>query len=60
MEFKQKEYDEEWECQLFGSEDFIYTPVKGKVPNGFIRYMMGLCLGCKWVKKEWVLWNIGN
>jgi hypothetical protein len=49
------ELSEKWECWLFGStppNGFIYTPVAGKVPNAFIRFMMRICLGCRWVKKE--------
>lgn len=44
-----------WKCHLFGGTDshgITYTPIKGKVPNWFIRWMMKICLGCKWVKVE--------
>lgn len=42
-----------WKCYLFGSTDdngFIYFPTKGNIPNWFVRFMMGICLGCKWEK----------
>ena len=42
-----------WECHLFGStgEDGIsYQPLKGKVPNRFVRWMTKICLACKWEK----------
>jgi len=47
----------EWKCYLFGSQPnepdgFIYTPHKDNVPNFFVRYMMNVCLGCKWVKTK--------
>jgi len=44
----------EWRCYLFGSNtvnpSWLYTPVKGNVPNWFVRYMMKICLGCTWVR----------
>ena len=45
----------DWRCYLFGSSivnniGFMYTPIKGTVPNWFIRWMMKICLGCTWVK----------
>ena len=47
----------EWECYLFGSKPgnvygMIYQPVEGNVPNRFIRWMMRICLGCTWLKKQ--------
>jgi len=44
-----------WKCHLFGSDPvmgdgIVYTPAKGNVPNWFIRWMMKVCLGCRWVK----------
>ena len=42
----------DWKCYLFGGDStgMIYIPQKGKVPNVFVRYMMGVCLGCRWEK----------
>jgi hypothetical protein len=41
-----------WVCYLFGSSDkspgLKYYPTKGNVPNFFIRWMMRVCLGCRW------------
>jgi hypothetical protein len=47
----------EWNCHLFGSDPalgggLIYTPIKGRVPNWFVRWMMKICLGCCWVKNK--------
>ena len=45
-----------WRCYLYGSykkpggTGFVYQPTEGNVPNFFIRWMMKVCLGCKWVK----------
>lgn len=47
------EPDDEWKCYLFGCRDgygITYIPPKGEIPNWFIRWMMKVCLGCKWVK----------
>ena len=45
-----------WKCYLFGSypscNGIIYHPNEGQVPNWFIRFMMNLCFGCKWIKDE--------
>jgi len=52
---KFKKPDLEWECWLFGTKDgsgMIYIPSKGSVPNWFVRWMMKICLGCRWVKKK--------
>jgi len=41
-----------WTCHLFGSSEgngIRYTPERNKAPNFFVRYMMKICLGCKWV-----------
>lgn len=47
------EFDE-WKVYLFGNKphgaSFIYRPLRGHVPNWFIRWMMKICLGCTWVK----------
>ena len=41
-------------CYMFGNRPggmgMVYTPVEGKVPNRFVRFMMRICLGCTWVK----------
>ena len=47
----------EWECYLFGSKpgnrfSMRYCPEEGNVPNWFVRWMMKVCLGCTWVKKQ--------
>ena len=45
----------EWNCRLFGaaSTDGIhYRPVKGRVPNRFVRWMMKVCFDCTWVKDK--------
>ncbi len=43
-----------WECYLFGgnSNGMVYTPEEDQVPNVFIRWMMNVCLGCRWVKSS--------
>jgi hypothetical protein len=45
-----------WTCYLFGNHPggmgMVYTPVEGQVPNRFVRFMMRICLGCTWVKKD--------
>ena len=45
----------DWSCHLFGSDPdkgngFVYRPTLGTVPNALVRYMMGVCLGCRWVR----------
>jgi len=47
----------EWQCYLYGAapgdyEGMVYRPVKGAVPNWFVRWMMKVCLGCTWVKEK--------
>jgi hypothetical protein len=48
--------DPNWKCYLFGNtpegHGMIYFPSEGQVPNWFVRWMMKVCLGCTWVKKE--------
>jgi len=42
-----------WECWLFGSKSsmgFVYHPSEGDIPNPFIRWMMKVFLGCRWVR----------
>ena len=52
MEFyKPPKYSEEWICYLFGSNNYVYIPEEGQVPNWFWRLMQYLILGNKWVKK---------
>jgi len=44
-----------WTCYMFGgSPDYglAYTPVEGRVPNRFVRWMMKLCFDCTWVEKK--------
>jgi len=45
-----------WTCYLFGNRPggmgMCYKPVEGQVPNRFVRFMMRICLGCTWVKKD--------
>ncbi len=45
-----------WKCYLFGNkpggQGFVYTPIKGNVPNWFVRWMMKICFGCTWVKDK--------
>ena len=47
--FHAPEYSE-WTCYLFGGSS-CYIPLKGQVPNMFVRFMMKICFNCKWVKK---------
>lgn len=46
--------ESEWKCYLFGSTperpSIVYYPKKDQVPNWFVRKMMELCFGCKWIK----------
>lgn len=44
----------DWTCYMFGateSDGIRWNPAKGCVPNFFIRWMMNICFGCKWVRK---------
>lgn len=44
-----------WTCHLFGAGEgygLVYVPVEGSVPNAFVRWMMKVCLGCRWVKAK--------
>lgn len=50
--FHAPEYSE-WTCYLFGGSGtggIRYIPLKGHVPNWFVRFMMKICFDCKWVK----------
>lgn len=47
----------DWQCYMFGNHPdhnsgFLWTPVKGKEPNWFWRWMQYICFGNKWVKRE--------
>jgi len=46
----------EWQCFLFGNRPdslgIVYRPVKGKVPNLFLRLMMRIFFDCLWVKDK--------
>ena len=44
-----------WTCYLFGGspgDGIAYTPVEGKVPNRFVRFMTRICFACTWVKND--------
>ena len=46
-----------WTCYMFGNRPdanygISYTPVEGKVPNRFVRWMMYLCFDCMWVEEK--------
>ena len=44
-----------WTCYLFGGSPgngIAYTPVEGKVPNRFVRFMTRICFACTWVEKK--------
>lgn len=51
----QPEINPDWECYLFGArgpnDGITYRPVKGMVPNVFVRWMMRICFGCRWVRR---------
>ena len=49
--FRKTEYSE-WKCLMFGSTDFIFTPLKGDEPNWFWRCTQHLILGHKWIKEK--------
>lgn len=42
----------EWKCYLFGLDNYVLFPSKGKYPNWFWRWMQYICFGNKWVKNE--------
>lgn len=48
--FMTRPQSKEWKCHLFGSDYLIYYPSEDGVPNAFVRFMMRICLGCKWVR----------
>ena len=46
-----------WTCYMFGNRPDVncgitYTPVEGRVPNRFVRFMMRICFDCVWVKDK--------
>ena len=44
----------DWKCHLFGPQGIgiTYQPIKGQVPNAFVRWMMKVCFACTWVKVD--------
>jgi len=46
----------DWKCYMFGNRPdgygITYFPVKGQVPNRFVRFMMKVCFDCLWVKED--------
>jgi hypothetical protein len=46
----------EWQCYMFGNRPggwgIVYRPIKGRVPNLFVRLMMRICFDCLWVKNK--------
>lgn len=51
-ELKLPAMSKEWECHLFGGDGMKYIPRDGQIPNAFVRLMMNVLLGCKWVKLD--------
>jgi hypothetical protein len=46
-----------YKCYLFGNRPDVncgitYTPVEGRVPNRFVRWMMWICFDSVWVKEK--------
>lgn len=45
-----------WTCYMFGNKPggngLIYQPIKGCVPNIFIRWMMKICFACTWKNEK--------
>jgi hypothetical protein len=46
-----------YKCYLFGNRPDVncgitYTPVEGRVPNRFVRFMMRICFDSIWVKDK--------
>lgn len=43
-----------WTCHLFGADGngISWTPLKGKEPNRFWRWMQFVCFGNRWVKDD--------
>jgi len=47
----------DWTCYMFGNkplgnQGICYIPIKGQVPNFFVRWMMKICFACTWVRAE--------
>lgn len=44
-----------WKCYMFGNRPeppgMVYTPIKGREPNKFARWMMCVCFDCLWVNE---------
>ena len=51
IEMLKPEYSE-WQCEIFGFENYIWYPLKNKTPNWFWRWMQYLFFGNKWTKKK--------
>lgn len=41
-----------WECEIFGLENYRWSPLKNKHPNFFWRWMQYLCFGNRWRKRK--------
>ncbi len=55
--FIQQPKHSNWTCYMFGNRPDVncgitYTPVEGRVPNRFVRFMMRICFDCLWVEKK--------
>jgi hypothetical protein len=55
--FIQQPKHSNWTCYMFGNRPganygITYTPVEGRVPNRFVRWMMYLCFDSVWVKNK--------
>jgi len=55
--FIQQPKHSNWTCYMFGNRPganygITYTPVEGRVPNRFVRFMMWICFDCLWVKEK--------
>ncbi len=55
--FIQQPKHSNWTCYMFGNRPganygITYTPVEGRVPNRFVRFMMRICFDCMWVEKK--------
>lgn len=51
MENFNTEYSE-WQCEVFGFENYMWFPLKNKTPNWFWRWMQYLFFGNKWTKNK--------
>jgi hypothetical protein len=55
--FIQQPKHSNYTCYMFGNRPGVnygitYTPVEGRVPNRFVRWMMRICFDCMWVKEK--------